>query len=102
MTSAPLPRNTAPLEALAEPRLAHAALEAVITVDHAQRIVMINPAGLDMFGLQREQALGMHLEQLIPVRLRAPHARFPEDDRAGCGVTARPRSDCDSDDQNHR
>lgn len=75
MTSAPLPRNTAPLEALAEPRLAHAALEAVITVDHAQRIVMINPAGLDMFGLQREQALGMHLEQLIPVRLRAPHAR---------------------------
>ena len=75
MTSAPMPRNTAPLEALAEPRLAHAALEAVITVDHAQRIVMINPAGLNMFGLQREQALGMHLEQLIPVRLRAPHAR---------------------------
>jgi PAS domain S-box-containing protein len=75
MTSASTPSTTAPLEALAEPRLAHAALEAVITVDQGQRIVMINPAGLEMFGLQREQALGMHLEQLIPARLRAPHAR---------------------------
>lgn len=62
-------------QALAEPRLAHAALEAVVTVDHQQRIVMINPAGLSMFGLSREQALGMPLERLIPDRLRVSHGR---------------------------
>ncbi|WP_172823095.1 PAS domain-containing sensor histidine kinase [Hydrogenophaga sp. RAC07] len=61
-------------EALAEPRLAHAALEGVITVDQQQRIVMINPAGLSMFGLTREQALGMDLARLIPQRLREAHA----------------------------
>ncbi|MDP3351053.1 MAG: PAS domain-containing sensor histidine kinase [Hydrogenophaga sp.] len=60
-------------EALAQPRLAHAALEAVITVDQQQRIVMINPAGLSMFGLTSEQALGMDLGRLIPPRLRAAH-----------------------------
>lgn len=36
---------------------------------------MINPAALAMFGLDREQALGMHLEQLIPQRLRGQHRR---------------------------
>ncbi len=61
-------------EALAEPRLVHAALEAVITVDHQQRIVMINPAGLTMFGLTREQAQGLELARLIPERLRVAHA----------------------------
>ncbi len=60
-------------QALAEPRLAHAALEAVVTVDHQQRIVMINPAGLSMFGLSMERALGMPLERLIPDRLRVSH-----------------------------
>ncbi|WP_332745821.1 sensor histidine kinase [Hydrogenophaga sp.] len=69
-----MPRVPPPVAALAEPRLAHAALEGVITVDHQQRIVMINPAGLSMFGLTREQALGMELARLIPQRLRAPHA----------------------------
>ncbi|MDP3251824.1 MAG: PAS domain-containing sensor histidine kinase [Hydrogenophaga sp.] len=78
MTSEPLSSDLAPPQALAEPRLAHAALEAVIVVDQGQRIVMINPAGLDMFRLQREQALGMHLEQLIPERLRELHARHVE------------------------
>jgi len=71
---APLPASLAAPEAPAEPRLAHAALEAVITLDRQQRIVMINPAGLAMFGLTREQALGMELVQLIPERFRAQHA----------------------------
>ena len=60
-------------QALEEPRLAHAALEAVITVDQQQRIVMINPAGLSMFGLTIEQAVGLDLGQLIPPRFRAAH-----------------------------
>ena len=75
-----MPSNALPFvppsgEVLAEQRLAHAALEAVITVDHEQRIVMINPAGLSMFGLSSEQALGMALERLIPDRLRTSHGR---------------------------
>ncbi len=73
-------------DAVAESRLAHAALEAVITVDQQQRIVTINPAGLTMFGLTRAQAMGMELAQLIPERLRALHAghvkRFGESGQA--------------------
>ncbi|QHE86232.1 PAS domain-containing sensor histidine kinase [Hydrogenophaga sp. BPS33] len=65
-----------PFEAMAAHRFAHAALEAVITVDQQQRIVMINPAGLTMFGLTSEQALGMELGQLIPERLRAAHGHL--------------------------
>ncbi len=74
MTTDAMPTVFLPMEALVEPRLAHAALEAVITVDQEQRIVMINPAGLSMFGLTRDEALGMELSRLIPQRLRAPHA----------------------------
>ncbi|WP_300648274.1 PAS domain S-box protein [Hydrogenophaga sp.] len=73
MTSSASPFVPPTVDVLAEQRLAHAALEAVITVDHEQRIVMINPAGLGMFGLSSEQALGMALERLIPDRLRAAH-----------------------------
>ena len=73
MTSSAKPFVPPTVDVLAEQRLAHAALEAVITVDHEQRIVMINPAGLNMFGLSSEQALGMPLAQLVPERLRASH-----------------------------
>lgn len=67
----------------------HAALEAVVVVDQDQRIVMINPAGLAMFGLTREQALGMHLEQLLPERFRLPHRQHVQ--RFGdSGETERP------------
>ena len=77
--------------ALAQPRLVHAALEAVVMVDDQQRIVMINPAGLSMFGLTNEQAVGMELGQLIPQRLRTAHhqhvRQFSES-----GETERPMS----------
>ena len=62
------------LKVVTESQLAHAAMEGVVMIDGEQRIVMINPAGLAMFGLTRAQALGMPLFQLIPVRLRAQHA----------------------------
>jgi two-component system sensor histidine kinase UhpB len=73
MTQRALSGSSSPLEAMPEPRLVHAALEGVITVDHDQRIVMINPAALKMFGLASEQAMGMELGRLIPQRLRAEH-----------------------------
>jgi two-component system sensor histidine kinase UhpB len=75
MTSPALVSAPVYLDAVAEQRLAHAALEAVITVDIHQRIVMINPAGLTMFGLTSEQALGMELGRLIPESLRAAHSQ---------------------------
>jgi len=73
MTSDSMGNDSPAPGALAEPRLVHAALEAVITVDQQQRIVMINPAGLSMFGLTSEQAVGLDLGQLIPRRFRAAH-----------------------------
>lgn len=69
-------------QTLKESRLAHAALEGVVMVDMAQRIVMINPAALTMFGLTREQALGMPLSELIPHGFRDSHRQHVEDFRA--------------------
>lgn len=73
MTSNAVDSGSKASQAQGEARLAHAALEAVITVDHLQRIVMINPAGLSMFGLRSEQALGIDIGRLIPHRFREAH-----------------------------
>jgi PAS domain S-box-containing protein len=53
----------------------HAASEGVVTIDAQQRIVMINPAALRMFGLQPGDALGSPLSRLIPRASRRSHAR---------------------------
>ena len=53
----------------------HAALEAIVTVDDRQRIVMINPAAQRLFGCTAAQALGSELSRFIPQRLREVHAR---------------------------
>ncbi|MBS3911523.1 MAG: PAS domain S-box protein [Hydrogenophaga sp.] len=58
----------------AEFRAVHAALEGIITVDAAMRIVMINPAAQRMFGLTASEALGRNLSMLLPARLRSIHA----------------------------
>lgn len=50
-----------------------AALEAVITVDDEQRIVMINPAALRMFGCTAADVLERDMSCLIPERLREAH-----------------------------
>ncbi len=64
----------------------HAAHEAIVTVDEAQRIVMMNPAAERMFGVKAEQALGSDLARFIPVRDRGAHAdhlqRFGESDES--------------------
>lgn len=51
----------------------HAALEAIVTVDEQQRIVMINPAALRMFGCSAAEAIGSRLSRFIPARHRAAH-----------------------------
>jgi len=50
-----------------------AAMDAIITVDTSQRILVINPAALAMFGCTESQALGHSLEMFIPHRFRASH-----------------------------
>lgn len=54
-------------------RIAHAAHEAIIAIDEAQRIVMLNPAAQQMFGCSAADALGSPLSRFIPERYREVH-----------------------------
>ncbi len=51
------------------------AMDAIITVDALQRIVLFNDAAENIFGLSRDQALGSSLERLIPDRFKAAHRK---------------------------
>lgn len=50
------------------------AMDAIITVDEAQHVVLFNPAAETMFGWPRDEALGAPLGSFIPDRFRAAHA----------------------------
>ncbi|QUD86417.1 PAS domain S-box protein [Phenylobacterium montanum] len=56
------------------------AMDAIVTVDHNQAIVLFNPAAERMFGVEADRALGEHISRFIPERFRAAHeqhiARF--------------------------
>lgn len=64
------------------------AMDGIITVDDAQRIILFNPAAERMFGLSAAEALGLHISHFMPERHREGHAahiqRFAE-----TGVTNR-------------
>jgi PAS domain S-box-containing protein len=49
------------------------AMDAIITVDENQRVVLFNAAAEQVFGWTRDQAIGAPLEALIPERFRATH-----------------------------
>ena len=49
------------------------AMDAIITVDREQRIVLFNRAAEAMFGCARELALGDRLDRFIPARFRDVH-----------------------------
>jgi two-component system, cell cycle sensor histidine kinase and response regulator CckA len=53
--------------------LIESAMDAVISVDEEQRIVLFNPAAESMFGCAAGEALGSSLEQFIPERFREGH-----------------------------
>lgn len=49
------------------------AMDAIITVDEAQRIVLFNHAAEQMFGCSTREALGQPLDRFLPARFRAVH-----------------------------
>jgi len=49
------------------------AMDAIITVDAGQRIVLFNPAAEQMFRCAAEDALGQPIERFIPERFRGGH-----------------------------
>src|SRR5499426_3000851 len=61
---------------LSEARLAGilaSAMDAIVTVDENQRIVLFNAAAEKMFRCSAEEALGESLDRFIPERFRAAH-----------------------------
>jgi PAS domain S-box-containing protein len=49
------------------------AMDAIITIDAGQRVVMFNRAASEMFGLPAAQALGHHLDEFVPAELLERH-----------------------------
>jgi two-component system cell cycle sensor histidine kinase/response regulator CckA len=64
------------------------AMDAVITIDSARRIVFSNSAAAEMFGCRREDMVGQPIERLIPERSRPAHAGHVER-FARSGITRR-------------
>ena len=59
--------------ALAGPIL-ESAMDAIITVDDQQRVVIFNAAAEQVFGVRQAEAYGSPLDRFIPERFRAAHA----------------------------
>jgi len=49
------------------------AMDAVITVDEEQKIVLFNRAAEQVFGVRREAVIGAPLDSLLPARFRSAH-----------------------------
>jgi PAS domain S-box-containing protein len=55
-----------------------AAMDAIISIDGQQRILLFNPAAEKMFGVPGQDAMGKSINQFIPARFRAGHAGHVE------------------------
>ena len=54
--------------------LVEAAPDAIVVIDQAGRIVLVNAQAETLFGYRREELLGQSVETLVPERLRRRHA----------------------------
>jgi PAS domain S-box-containing protein len=68
------------------------AMDAVITVDDQQKIVLFNRAAEQVFGVPREEMIGMPLDRLLPARFRGAHRAYVEG-FGRTGVTSRRMGD---------
>ncbi len=68
------------------------AMDAIITVNAEQRIVLFNRAAESVFGCPREDALGSNLDRFLPARFRAAHRAHLEQ-FGHTGVTSRRMGD---------
>ena len=68
--------------------LLDSAMDAIVTIDEQQRIVLYNRAAERIFGWPREEMLRQPLEKLIPGRFRPTHAQHVEV-FGNTGVTSR-------------
>jgi PAS domain S-box-containing protein len=55
------------------------AMDAIISINDAQQIVLFNPAAEKMFGLPASEAMGQPINRFIPQRWREAHTRFIEE-----------------------
>ncbi|HSE39060.1 MAG TPA: ABC transporter substrate binding protein [Blastocatellia bacterium] len=51
------------------------AMDAIVSVDAHDHIVLLNPAAEEMFGVTARETIGLPVERLIPERFREAHAR---------------------------
>jgi PAS domain S-box-containing protein len=72
--------------------LLDSAMDAIITIDGAHRIVLYNRAAEKLFGWQPEQVMGQPLDMLLPLRYRGTHAAHVRHFGA-TGVTSRRMGD---------
>ena len=78
-----------------EARLAaivNSAMDAIITVDEQQHIVLFNHAAEQVFRVRRDQALGSSLDRFLPARFRGAHRGHVEH-FGRTGVTSRKMGD---------
>jgi PAS domain S-box-containing protein len=54
--------------------IVESAMDALITIDDQQRIILFNPAAERMFGVLSADAMGAPIDRFIPKRFRAGHA----------------------------
>jgi PAS domain S-box-containing protein len=58
--------------------IVQSAMDAIITIDAGQRIMLFNAAAERMFGRSRSEAIGQPLERFIPARFRDAHRAHVE------------------------
>jgi two-component system sensor kinase len=68
------------------------AMDAIIAVDAAQKVVLFNRSAEQMFGVRRDEAIGAPLERFIPHRFRSAHHGHVEK-FSHTGVTSRRMGD---------
>ncbi|MBL7127911.1 MAG: PAS domain S-box protein [Ignavibacteria bacterium] len=57
----------------------YAAMDAIVSIDSYQRILMFNPAAEEMFGYKSKEVIGKPIDRLIPEQFRVAHRKHVKD-----------------------